>query len=248
MEAKKFYKGSFMIIAANLKTNLTRKQTTEYVNELEKYVKKNNISQEVLVFPAMSSLDTFNGKVIVGAQNAYPTQNGAFTGEIGTEQLDEFGIKTILIGHSERRHVLGETQEELVNKFNFYKDLGYKIVYCVGEPLEKREAGNAEMMKYISAQYDGIDSSYENLIIAYEPVWAIGTGLTPTLEEIQSIHSDLKKKSTAPLLYGGSVKITNAAEVLALKNLDGILVGSAALYAEHFCSMIGYAQEIEKIK
>ncbi len=235
-----------MIIAANLKTNFTRKQTNEYVNELEAYVNENNISQEVIVFPAMSSLDTYDGKVIVGAQNAYATENGAFTGEIGTEQLDEFGIKTILIGHSERRHVLGETQEELIKKFNFYKDLGYKIVYCIGEPLEKREAGNEEMMKYISEQYEGVDTTYENLIIAYEPVWAIGTGLTPTLEDIESIHTDLKAKSTAPLLYGGSVKVTNAAEVLALKNVDGILVGSAALYAEHFCSMIGFAQELNK--
>ncbi len=234
-----------MIIAANLKTNLTRKQTSKYVNDLENYVNENNISQEVLVFPAMSSLDSFSGKVVVGTQNAYPTQNGAFTGEIGTEQLDEFGIKTILIGHSERRHVLGETQEELVAKFNFYKELGYKIVYCVGEPLEKREASKSEMMEYISTQYEGIDTTYKNLIIAYEPVWAIGTGLTPTLEDIETIHTDLKEKSTAPLLYGGSVKVTNAAEVLALNNVDGILVGSAALYAEHFCSMIGYAQEIE---
>jgi len=234
-----------MIIAANLKTNLTRKQTGAYLDEIENYLNSGS-TQEVLVFPAMTSLNAHNGKVIVGAQNAYATKNGAFTGEIGTEQLDEFGIKTILIGHSERRHILGETQEELVKKFNFYKELGYKIVYCIGEPLEKREAGTVEMMEYISAQYDGIDTSYENLIIAYEPVWAIGTGLTPTLEDIQNIHTDLKEKSTAPLLYGGSVKVTNAAEVLALKNVDGILVGSAALYAEHFCSMISYAQELEK--
>ncbi|MEA3370916.1 MAG: triose-phosphate isomerase [Campylobacterota bacterium] len=234
-----------MIIAANLKTNFTRKQTSQYIKELETHLDKNRLSQEVLVFPAMSSLDSHNGKVIVGAQNAYPTENGAFTGEIGTEQLDEFGIKTILIGHSERRHVLGETQDELVAKFNFYKELGYKIVYCVGEPLEKREASNDEMMNYISAQYEGIDTSYENLIIAYEPVWAIGTGLTPTLEDIENIHTDLKEKSSAPLLYGGSVKVTNAAEVLALKNVDGVLVGSAALYAEHFCTMIDYAQELE---
>ncbi len=235
-----------MIIAANLKTNLTRKETNEYVNKLENYVNENSVSQEVLVFPAISSLDTHNGKVIVGTQNAYPTQNGAFTGEIGTEQLDEFGIKTILIGHSERRHVLGETQEKIVAKFNFYKELGYKIVYCIGEPLEKREAGKEEMMKYISAQYEGIDTSYENLVIAYEPVWAIGTGLTPTLEDIESVHRDLKAKSTAPLLYGGSVKVANAAEVLALNSVDGILVGSAALNVEDFCSMIDYAQELEK--
>jgi len=104
------------------------------------------------------------------------------------------------------------------------------------------------MMKYISAQYEGIDTEYENLVIAYEPVWAIGTGLTPTLEEIEAIHQDLKKKSPAPLLYGGSVKITNAGDVLALNSVDGILVGSAALYAEHFCTMCEYAQNIENKK
>ena len=234
-----------MIIAANLKTNLTRKKTMEYINELENYVIKHNISQDVLLFPATSSLNAHNGKVVVGAQNAYATQNGAFTGEIGLEQLEEFAIKTILIGHSERRHILGETQEELVKKFNFYKELGFKIVYCVGEPLEEREAGNEEMMKYISKQYEGIDTEYKNLIIAYEPVWAIGTGLTPTLEDIATIHKDLKEKSTAPLLYGGSVKVANAKDVLDIDNVDGILVGSAALSIMDFCSMIGFAHNIE---
>ena len=233
-----------MIIAANLKTNLTRKETSAYVEELESYIKIHKTSQEVLVFPASSSLNEHNGEVIIGAQNAYATKNGAFTGEIGLDHLNEFSIKTILIGHSERRHILGETQVELVNKFNFYKDQGFKIVYCVGEPLEKREAGKTQMMEYISSQYEGIDTNYENLIIAYEPVWAIGTGLTPTLEDIQEIHTDLKEKSHAPLLYGGSVKVNNAKEVLELQNVDGVLVGSAALYAEHFCTMIQFAQDI----
>ena len=234
-----------MIIAANLKTNLTRKKTSEYLSELEKFIIKNGISQEVLVFPATSSLNEHSGKVLVGAQNAYPVQNGAYTGEIGLDHLDEFKIKTVLIGHSERRHVLGETQEQLVIKFNYFKELGFKIVYCIGEPLAKREAGHDEMMEYISSQYEGIDTAYENLIIAYEPVWAIGTGLTPTLEDIESIHTELKEKSSAPLLYGGSVKVNNAKEVLALNNVDGILVGSAALYIEHFCRMIEYANELE---
>ena len=231
-----------MIIAANLKTNLTRAQTDVYVETIEKYLNDTGSSQEVLVFPATSSLNPHNGKVIVGAQNAYAVKNGAFTGEIGLDHLDEFGVKTILIGHSERRHVLGETQTTIVEKFNFYKELGFKIVYCVGEPLEKREAGKEEMMNYISSQYEGIDAKYENLIIAYEPVWAIGTGLTPTSKEIEEMHSELKEKSSAPLLYGGSVKVTNAEEVLRLKNVDGVLVGSAALYVEHFCSMIARAE------
>ena len=233
-----------MIIAANLKTNFTRKETQTYLEELESFLSLHGIVQEVLVFPAMTSLDTHNGSILIGAQNAYATKDGAFTGEIGSLHLNEFNIKTILIGHSERRHILGETKEQIVEKFNYYKDLGYQIVYCVGEPLEKREAGSEAMMEYIASQYEGIDTEYENLIIAYEPVWAIGTGLTPTLEDIEIIHSELKKKSPAPLLYGGSVKVTNAKEVLALKNVDGVLVGSAALYGEHFCSMIEYAQEL----
>lgn len=233
-----------MIIAANLKTNLTRKETSAYIYSVEKFLKESDSKQEVLVFPATSSLDSHKGKVVVGAQNAYATKNGAFTGEIGLDHLDEFKIKTILIGHSERRHVLGESQSTIVEKFNYYKDLGFKIVYCVGEPLEKREAGKEEMMKYISSQYEGIDTHYENLIIAYEPVWAIGTGLTPTLEDIENIHTDLKDKSTAPLLYGGSVKVTNAKEVLSVENVDGILVGSAALNADDFCSMISLAEDL----
>ncbi|MDD5401488.1 MAG: triose-phosphate isomerase [Sulfurimonas sp.] len=235
-----------MIIAANLKTNLTREKSVKYIKEVENFLDKNSISQEVLVFPAISNLNRHSGRVTIGTQNAYPTINGAFTGEIGYEQLEEFGIKTILIGHSERRHVIGETQEMLVKKFDFYKELGFKIIYCVGEPLEVREAGHEKMMEYISKQYAGIDVTYENLIIAYEPVWAIGTGLTPTLEDIVAIHKELKAKSSAPLLYGGSVKVTNAKEVLALEGVDGILVGSAALYVEHFCTMCEYAEKLNK--
>jgi triosephosphate isomerase len=235
-----------MIIAANLKTNLTRKATAAYIEEVDRCAQQSD--QEVFVFPAISSLESFETKLQVGTQNAYPTVNGAFTGEIGLEQLEEFGIKTILIGHSERRHVLGETQEFIAKKFDYFKEQGFTIVYCVGEPKEKREAGKEAMMEYISAQYAGIDTSYEKLIVAYEPVWAIGTGLTPTLEDIEDIHTELKQKSSAPLLYGGSVKVTNAKEVLSLNNVDGILVGSAALYADHFCTMIEYADEIAKQK
>lgn len=233
-----------MIIAANLKTNLTRSATHEYMRDVEKFA--TDSSAEVIVFPAMTSLDSYKvGSITVGAQNAYPTQNGAFTGETGLEQLDEFGVKTILIGHSERRHILGESQEFLVEKFNYFKEKNFKIVYCVGEPKSIREAGREEMLTYISKQYEGIDTEYENLIIAYEPVWAIGTGLTPTLEDIKDIHTALKQKSKAPLLYGGSVKVNNAKDVLSVENVDGILVGSAALYADHFGLMIQYADELQ---
>ncbi|WP_428739523.1 triose-phosphate isomerase [Sulfurimonas sp.] len=236
-----------MIVAANLKTNLTRKETREYVNAVENFALTNSLTQDIFVFPATSSLDTFETKVTVGAQNAYAVQNGAFTGEIGLDHLDEFGIKTILIGHSERRHILGETQELIAQKFNYFKELGFTIIYCVGEPLEKREAGTERMMEYIDAQYEGIDTNYEKLIIAYEPVWAIGTGLTPTNEDIVAIHTELKKKSLSPLLYGGSVKVNNAQEIMALENVDGVLVGSAALKVEDFCQMVTFAEELDKL-
>ncbi|MBD3797029.1 MAG: triose-phosphate isomerase [Campylobacterales bacterium] len=237
-----------MIVAANLKTNLTRKETKEYVQSLESFKQNNSLDQDIFVFPATSSLDDFQTSIAIGAQNAYPVENGAFTGEIGLDHLNEFAIKTMLIGHSERRHILGESQEMIAQKFKYFQDLGFTIVYCVGEPLEKREAGVAEMMEYIDTQYKGIDTSYEKLIIAYEPVWAIGTGLTPTKEDILAIHRELKKKSKAPLLYGGSVKVNNAKEIMALKNVDGILVGSAALNVEDFCQMASFAQELENTK
>lgn len=237
-----------MIIAANLKTNFTRKKTLEYLKELENNLSENGINQEVIAFPAMTSLDSHVGKVTVGAQNAYGVENGAFTGEIGSEQLAEFGIKTILLGHSERRHVLGEEQETIVEKFNYYKNLGFKIVYCIGESLQIREAGEKVMMNYLSSQFEGIDLEYENLILAYEPVWAIGTGLTPTLEDIESLHLKLKEQCKAPLLYGGSVKVSNAKEVLALNGVDGVLVGGASLNSDDFCTMVKYAQNIENNK
>jgi len=235
-----------MVIAANLKTNLTRAKTAQYVDALEAFLKQHAIDQKVLVFPATSNFTYSQAHVTLGAQNAYPTTNGAFTGEIGLEQLEEFAIKTILIGHSERRHVLGETQEDLVTKFNFFKEKGFEIVYCIGEPLEIREAGEEAMMQYLDAQYAGIDTTYEKLIIAYEPVWAIGTGKTPTLEDIESLHAKLKAKSKAPLLYGGSVNMKNYQEVLALQNVDGVLVGGASLVVEDFAQMCLFAQTLNK--
>ena len=125
------------IIASNFKTNHTRKSSALFINEVNEYLKKNEILSEVFVFPTATSLDSFDtvSNFIIGAQNAYPVQSGSFTGEIGTVQLDEFGIKTILIGHSERRHILGESQEEIAKKYEFYKNLGYKIIYCIGEPI-----------------------------------------------------------------------------------------------------------------
>lgn len=235
-----------MIIASNLKTNLTREKTISYLMDVENFLDEINSQQDIYVFPAQSSLNPHHGNVVQGAQNAYPTKNGAFTGEIGLEQLEEFGVKTVLIGHSERRHVMGETKEMLVEKFNFYKSQGFKIIYCVGEPKDVRDQGEDVMLKYLDFQYEGIDTEYENLIIAYEPVWAIGTGETPTLEDISKIHLKLKEKSKAALLYGGSVKVDTTRDILECDGVDGILVGSGALKVENFIQMIKFAQDINK--
>lgn len=233
-----------MIIAANFKTNLTREKTARYLETLESFLENGGMGQQALVFPPATAFVKHSGRAKMGAQNAYTVKNGAFTGEIGLDQLEEFGIDTILIGHSERRHILGETQEDIAQKFAFYKEQGFTIVYCIGEPLEIREEGNDALMAYLDAQLKGIDVTYDKLIVAYEPVWAIGTGLTPSMRDIELIHAALKQKFDKPLLYGGSVKVDNAKEILGLDNVDGILVGSGALEVDDFCQMIRFAEAI----
>ena len=233
-----------MLIAANFKTNKTRKQTAEYYSAVSGYIAENGISSEAMIFPPATALESFEGQISVGAQNAYAVENGAFTGEIGLEQLDEFGIKTILIGHSERRHILGESQEELVVKFNYFKEQGFTIVYCIGEPLEVREEGSEALMNYLDDQLEGIDLDYKELVIAYEPVWAIGTGLTPSADEVELIHTALRQKIASPILYGGSVKTANAEELLALDNVDGALIGSGALNVDDYCTILSIADSL----
>jgi triosephosphate isomerase len=234
------------IIASNFKTNHTRKSTSLFINEVNEYLKSNEIKNEVYVFPTATSLDSFDivPTFFVGAQNAYATVAGSFTGEIGTTQLDEFGIKTILIGHSERRHILGESQKEITLKYNFYKELGYKIIYCIGEPLEVKNEGLGKTLEYIYEQFDGIDTNYENLILAYEPVWAIGTGVTATNDDIKNIHNAIKEKISKPLLYGGSVKVENVKEICQIPNVDGVLIGTASWKKEDFIQILENTKDL----
>lgn len=234
------------IIASNFKTNHTRKSTASFINEVNDYLKSNEIKNEVYVFPTATSLDLFDtvSNFSIGAQNAYATASGSFTGEIGTVQLDEFGIKTILIGHSERRHILGETQAQIAAKYEFYKNLGYKIIYCVGEPLVVNNFGLKKTLEYIYEQLVGIDTNYENLILAYEPVWAIGTGVTATNEDIKNVHNAIKEKISKPLLYGGSVKVENVREICQIPNVDGTLIGTASWKKEDFIQILKNTKDL----
>ncbi|MDD5406512.1 MAG: triose-phosphate isomerase [Sulfurovaceae bacterium] len=230
-----------MIFAANFKTNHTRASTLAYLEQLEQKI-ANNKNDKFYLFPPSTAILSHNSNVTIGVQNAYPARNGAFTGEIGLEQLEEFGIKTILIGHSERRQLLKESDEDIAKKFTFFKEHDFEIIYCIGEPLEIREQGDNVVIDYLAGQFTGIDTNYKNLIIAYEPIWAIGTGKSATDLEIATTHKALKALCSKPLLYGGSVNTANIKDITSIPNVDGVLVGSASLDVNNFVSLINTAR------
>ena len=233
-----------MIIAANFKACKTRSETQSYFDTVNSYLRESQNAQESIVFVAASTfMHTLNGATL-GAQNAFPVANGAYTGETAFDHLEEFGIKTILIGHSERRQILGETQAEIARKFAFFKEQGFRICYCIGEPIEVKEQGHDAVIDYLYQELVVIDLGYDNMMVAYEPIWAIGPGLTPTNDEIDAILADVKAKTGQEVLYGGSVKTGNVKEILSLPHCDGVLVGSAALIAEDYIMMLETADKI----
>jgi len=227
-----------MIYAANFKMNHTRKSTREYLMKLQLHHHKRRLEDRVIVFPSISAIDNYDVDFTIGVQNAYPAIRGAFTGEIGLEQLSEFNIKTILIGHSERRNILNESQEFIAKKFNFFKENNFEIIYCIGEPLSIREKGEEAVVEFLMSQFEGIDTNYSKLIVAYEPIWAIGTGESASIEEITNTHNVLKEKINRPLLYGGSVNSSNIADIASIESVDGVLVGSASLKVESFLGLV----------
>ncbi|CAA6808665.1 MAG: Triosephosphate isomerase (EC [uncultured Campylobacterales bacterium] len=228
-----------MILAANLKVNHTRTEIKEYTKSLETSLTSKKTKNEVLVFPNISGLDNYKvNNFTVGAQNAYPTKSGAYTGEICLEQLEHFDINTILIGHSERRVLLKESNDFIKQKFEFYKSKGFKIVFCIGESLDIREEGISKIKDFLYSQLDGIDLGYDNLIVAYEPIWSIGSGKTASVEQINETLDIIRTKFSSSLLYGGSVKATNIKEITDIKNCDGVLIGGASNEVKNFIEMI----------
>ncbi|MBZ7935672.1 MULTISPECIES: triose-phosphate isomerase [Campylobacter] len=221
-----------MIFAANLKCNHTRASFKNYADVLNKTMGAK--CDDIIVFPPSIAFLEFQTNFIQGAQNFYPCVNGAFTGELGKEHLDEFGIKCVLIGHSERR-ILGD--EALIKtKFDFAKEHRFKIVFCIGEDLTTKNSGKT--LEFLKSQLDIIDLKYENLIIAYEPIYSIGTGVSADIKDISSVLEYLATLTQAPLLYGGSVNESNIKEILSIKECGGVLIGSAALKVENFIKLI----------
>jgi len=175
-----------------------------------------------------------------GAQNAAEHASGAYTGEVSVAMLAEFGCRYVIVGHSERRQLYGESDAQVAAKFAAVRSGGLTPILCIGETLAEREAGRTEAV--VARQLDAV--KFERGVLAYEPVWAIGTGRTATSEQAQEVHAFLRKRVPAdtPILYGGSVKPQNAAAIFAMPDVDGGLIGGASLVAADFLAILRAAQ------
>jgi len=238
------------MVAGNWKMHGTRASVAELTQGLGKMLIPEGI--EVAVFPPAlfinEVIDGLKGKgIIVGAQNsAVQPEQGALTGEVAPSQLAEVGCKLVLIGHSERRQIIGEREEVLNDKFAAAQKSGLTPVLCIGETLAEREAGKTleVVERQLSSVIDAFGiAAFANAVIAYEPVWAIGTGLTASPQQAQDVHAAIRKQLAAmdaevaenvQLLYGGSVKAANAAELFGMPDIDGGLIGGASLNADEF--------------
>ena len=189
-----------------------------------------------------------NTSIGIGVQNIYPKAEGAFTGEISARMAVDFRCRYVLVGHSERRHIFGETEKYVAEKFHHAKDHDMIPVLCVGETLTERNAGQtkAVLKSQLDAVMQGHSACFEQAIIAYEPVWAIGTGQTATPEQAQEVHSWIRgyiakhdiSAQNISIMYGGSVNEKNAQALFAMPDIDGGLVGGASLNGESFLDII----------
>lgn len=239
------------IIAGNWKMNLSLKEGEKLVEEI-----KPLDGSKTYIFPPALYLSKLNDKlkgknVSVGCQNAHFESQGAFTGEISMEQLKSANIDTVLIGHSERRNIFNETDEMLKKKVDAALKNDLEIFFCCGEPLDIRES--REHLDYIKNQLevalkDVTESDFDKIVIAYEPVWAIGTGKTASPEQAEEVHAFIRafvtdkwSKETAEnlsILYGGSCKPSNAKGLFTKPNIDGGLIGGASLNSADFNAII----------
>jgi triosephosphate isomerase len=179
-------------------------------------------------------------KIAWGAQNVSEHAQGAYTGEVSAAMLAEFGCRYVLVGHSERRQLYGETDAQVAAKFAAVRAAGMTPVLCVGETLQERDAGRTE--EVVERQLSKIleKNTFEKAVLAYEPVWAIGTGRNATPEQAQAVHAFLRKRvpDGTAILYGGSVKPQNAAAIFAMPDVDGGLIGGASLVAKDFLDIV----------
>ena len=201
--------------------------------------------EAVLCPPFVSLPAAVESGHVIFAQNVHWADDGAFTGEVSAPMLLELGVAGAIVGHSERRQYFGETDETVARRTIAALEHGLRVIACVGESLEERESGQMELVLRIQVEaIADATGAHEGLVLAYEPVWAIGTGQTATPHQVRDTHAFIKGLLDVPVLYGGSVKPENAEELLSQDGVDGALVGGASLDVESFTALCGIAAAV----
>lgn len=243
------------IVAGNWKMNTTLEEGVELANEINCRLKDRKPNCEVIVCVPFTHLTSVNAVlepevVGLGAENCSEHDKGAYTGEVSASMVKSTGAQFVILGHSERRQYFGENNTQLLAKTRQSLANGLRPIFCVGEVLEDRENGryNEVVASQLEALYELSPEEFANVVIAYEPVWAIGTGKTATAEQAQDMHSFIRKSIAAKygdeiaentsILYGGSCKPENAKELFSKPDVDGGLIGGAALKADSFLGII----------
>jgi len=245
------------IVAGNWKMNKNVQESTELASEIVEKVKGLDLGNtRVIVTPTFVNISevvkvTKGSAVEVAAQNMHQAKSGAFTGEISGEMLTSLGLKTVILGHSERREYFGETDAILAQKVDAALANGLEIVFCFGEVLAERKADkhfDVVESQIKNALFHLDAAAWKNIVLAYEPVWAIGTGETASPEQAQEMHAFIRKivadkynaevANNVSILYGGSVNPGNAKEIFSKEDVDGGLIGGAALNADNFLALI----------
>ena len=244
------------VIAGNWKMNMLPNEAIDFIHELTPLV-KNTKNEVILCVPYIdlfyALLNTQGTNIKIGAQNMHWEEKGAYTGEVSAQMLKSIGVEYVIIGHSERRQYFAETDESVNKKIKSALACDLKPIVCVGETLKQREDGQTEevVTKQIEKAFEGISPEYlDKIIIAYEPIWAIGTGKTATKEYANTTIVQIRKKlgemygqneaDGVIIQYGGSVKSSNAKELFEMSDIDGGLVGGASLKAEEFSKIVNF--------
>ena len=249
------------IIAGNWKMNKTGAEAASFVRDLK--IKTLNINKtEIIVCPPFTALAPVHemlkeSRIKMGAQNVHWEPDGAYTGEVSAEMIENAGCKYVIIGHSERRQYFGETNQSVNKKIRRTLTTSLLPIFCIGETLQQRQDGQTnEIVKkqLIEGLADLSSDQMKRIVLAYEPVWAIGTGLTATPEQAEEVHQFIREligerfntqfAEVASILYGGSAKPDNIKELLSKQNIDGGLIGGASLKVDSFVAMIKIAEEL----
>jgi len=243
------------IVAGNWKMNTTLAEAQSLINDIKAGLPSLPDTHKVIVTPPYTHLSLVHeglkdSVIELAAQNAHQELKGAFTGEISVSVLKEIGVQHVILGHSERREYFGENEELLAQKIQTVLSQGLSVIYCVGEKLESREANTHESVvaEQLSALNGLSAEAMSHIILAYEPVWAIGTGKTATAQQAQDMHQFIRQQiaqtfnqdlaDNTTILYGGSCNAQNADELFSMPDVDGGLIGGAALKAPDFLSII----------